>query len=63
MKTVRLAHLTKNNGLLQTFYDTNNVVLSSGLLWAGVLVIDGLGVLMEHHHIFFWNWYTLADPL
>lgn len=45
--------------LLQTFQDasdTMSVSNSSGYLWAGVLVISGFVVLMEHHHVFFWTW-------
>ncbi|KAL3796991.1 hypothetical protein ACHAW5_002761 [Stephanodiscus triporus] len=28
----------------------------NGYLWAGVLVLSGFVVLMEHHHVFFWTW-------
>ena len=40
--------------LLQTFEDDAHGG-NGGYLWAGVLVLSGLVVLFEHHHVFFWT--------
>jgi ATP-binding cassette subfamily C (CFTR/MRP) protein 4 len=40
--------------LLQSFEVTDGG--GKGYLWAGILVLSGFVVLMEHHHVFFWTW-------
>lgn len=39
-----------------TYEETSNDIRGTGYLWAGVLVLSGFIVLMEHHHVFFWTW-------
>ena len=60
--TAKLVQALALGYLLQTFEqepalslenDDNN---KAGYLWAGILVLSGLVVLMEHHHVFFWTW-------
>ena len=38
--------------LIQSFEGTND----NGYLWAGILVICGIIVLFEHHHVFYFTW-------
>jgi len=46
--------------LLQSFEadaeDLDEKAKGKGYLWAGILVLSGFVVLMEHHHVFFWTW-------
>ncbi|KAL7524952.1 hypothetical protein ACHAWF_001144, partial [Thalassiosira exigua] len=44
--------------LLQTFDASSSAssASSDSYFWAGVLVLCGFVVLMEHHHVFFWTW-------
>ena len=39
--------------LIESFEENNN---SQGYLWAGVIVLCGVTVLFEHHHVFFLTW-------
>ena len=39
--------------LIETFESGGD----GGYLWAGVMVISGFVVLMEHHHVFFFTWH------
>ena len=52
--TARLVQAIALGYLLQSFEVTNNN--GNGYLWAGILVLSGFVVLMEHHHVFFWTW-------
>jgi ATP-binding cassette subfamily C (CFTR/MRP) protein 4 len=51
--TARLVQAIALGYLLQSFESTSS---SGGYLWAGILVLSGFVVLMEHHHVFFWTW-------
>ena len=59
----KLAQAVALGYLLETF-DTKNQEdeLSTdntkydGYLWASILVISGVIILLEHHHVFFWTW-------
>ncbi|KAL9182396.1 hypothetical protein ACHAXT_013048 [Thalassiosira profunda] len=51
--TAKLVQALALGYLLQTFEGPAD---STGYLWAGVLVLCGFVVLMEHHHVFFWTW-------
>eukprot|EP00578_Thalassiosira_sp_NH16_P018260 CAMPEP_0181116794 /NCGR_PEP_ID=MMETSP1071-20121207/22145_1 /TAXON_ID=35127 /ORGANISM="Thalassiosira sp., Strain NH16" /LENGTH=1366 /DNA_ID=CAMNT_0023201071 /DNA_START=81 /DNA_END=4182 /DNA_ORIENTATION=+ len=51
--TAKLVQAIALGYLLQTFEEEGN---TDGYLWAGVLVLSGFAVLMEHHHVFFWTW-------
>jgi ATP-binding cassette subfamily C (CFTR/MRP) protein 4 len=59
--TAKLIQALALGYMLQTF-DANDVDVggggkkNDGYLWAGILVISGLVVLLEHHHVFFWTW-------
>eukprot|EP00984_Skeletonema_dohrnii_P030681 scaffold22376_cov72-Skeletonema_dohrnii-CCMP3373.AAC.4 len=52
--TARLVQAIALGYLLQSFEVDN--VNGGGYLWAGILVLSGFVVLMEHHHVFFWTW-------
>lgn len=52
--TARLVQALALGYLLQSFEVANDN--GDGYLWAGVLVLSGFVVLMEHHHVFFWTW-------
>jgi len=41
-----------------TTSDTNTTSTENkeGYIWATILVLSGLIVLLEHHHVFFWTW-------
>ena len=34
----------------------DDIINDRGYFWAGILVLSGFVVLMEHHHVFFWTW-------
>mmetsp|Transcript_5656 Transcript_5656/g.12347 ORF Transcript_5656/g.12347 Transcript_5656/m.12347 type:complete len:1360 (-) Transcript_5656:160-4239(-) len=42
--------------LLQTFEVAPDSENTQGYLWAGVLVLSGFVVLIDHHHVLFWGW-------
>jgi len=52
--TARLVQAVALGYLLQSFEVDD--VNGGGYLWAGILVLSGFVVLMEHHHVFFWTW-------
>lgn len=59
--TAKLVQALALGYLLQSFEPDlddgiSDGVLRNGYLWAGVLVLSGFVVLMEHHHVFFWTW-------
>ena len=59
--TAKLVQAVALGYLLQTFEEPTDIIEPTsadnrGYLWAGVLVLSGFVVLMEHHHIFFWTW-------
>ena len=59
----KLAQAVALGYLLETFdtknqedeLSTNNNTYD-GYLWASILVISGVIILLEHHHVFFWTW-------
>lgn len=53
--TARLVQALALGYLLQSFEVANDNG-GDGYLWAGILVLSGFVVLMEHHHVFFWTW-------
>ena len=52
--TARLVQALALGYLLQSFEVGSGQ--GKGYLWAGILVLSGFVVLMEHHHVFFWTW-------
>ena len=52
--TARLVQAVALGYLLQSFDVAHGN--SDGYLWAGILVLSGFVILMEHHHVFFWTW-------
>ncbi len=52
--TARLVQAIALGYLLQSFEVDNTD--GNGYLWAGILVLSGFVVLMEHHHVFFYTW-------
>jgi len=55
--TAKLVQALALGYLLESFeVASDSNANEQGYLWAGVLVLSGFVVLMEHHHVFFWTW-------